>query len=190
MDLLKQQFKTMVEEFGEAEVMKEAEELKKGIAQRVPYSFINVLNPDVIARTIEQLDAGIQDLIEAGRHREAEYAEKSALMREMTQMETAKKLTEANALMRIENDGKDYVWRENPDGTRFKQYLTNDKMRDAYRRLASEKERTELAKLNGEIGAIDVNLARARDNWEKVKAVTDLVKSRAAVQSALLEFLK
>jgi hypothetical protein len=92
--------------------------------------------------------------------------------------------------MRIENDGKDYVWRDDANGNKYKQYLTNDKMRDAYRRLYSQTERTELACINGEIGAIDVNLARARDNWEKVKAVTDLVKARASVQSSLLDFLK
>lgn len=167
------------------EFMTWAEDLQKAKAKGIPAEFLQVLNPNEIAATVDQLDAAVQAVVEKGEAKEATYGEKPQLMKRRTQLETDVKLTEANALMQVQGEGRNqYVV---IDGV--KSYLGNDQARDAYRRMMSKESREELARINAEINAVDIELQKATDSWYTAKEAADSIRAKANLQAALLNFL-
>jgi len=153
--------------------------------RQIPAEFLQILNPNEIAATVDQLDAAVQAVVEKGGAKEAAYQEKPHLLRRRTQLETDVKITEAGALMKVEGEGRNqYVVIA---GT--KTYLSNDQARDAYRRMESKAQREELAQVNGEINALDIGIQKATDAWYTAKEAADSIRAKANLQAALLTFL-
>lgn len=159
--------------------------LEKAKAKGIPAEFLQVLNPNEIAATIDQLDAAVQAVVEKGEAKEAAYQEKPQLLRRRTQLETDVKITEAGALMKVQGSGRDQYVVISGEKT----YLGNDQARDAYRRMSSKEQREELARINGEVAALDADLQKATDSWYTAKEAADSIRAKANLQAALLSFL-
>lgn len=151
----------------------------------IPAEYIPVIAADKLANTVAELDAGIADILKAGQAKEAAYANKRDLIKQKVQLETEVKLAESEALMEIKGEARSqYVVIAGE-----KVALNNDTARDAYRRMASKELREKLAEVEGEIAAIDVDIARASDSWYSSKDANDSIRAKAHVQGSLLEFL-
>jgi hypothetical protein len=176
----------LVGKYGKEEVTAAAEKLLACQAKQVPTDYIKVLAPDQIHATVSQLDAAVEDLDNAGRKSQESYGERGELLRQKAQLETAIELTEAEALMGVKGTGKNQYVEWNGE----KVELTNDKLRDAYRRAMSAENRKKLAEVEGDLQALEVEKFKAKDNWEMTKEAVDAVKAKAHVQAGLLNFLK
>lgn len=153
--------------------------------KRIPAEFIPVIAANKIADTIAELNAGIDDILKVGQAKEAAYANKKELIKQKLELDTEIKLAESDAIMEIRGEARSqYVMIEGE-----KVMLGNDQARDAYRRMASKDLRRQLAQIEGQIAAIDVDIAKANDNWYSSKDANDNIRAKARVQSSLLEFL-
>ena len=147
--------------------------------------FIKILSDDELRATALQLDAAVSEVVTAGEQRESVYGEKAVLMKRGRELQTEIKLAESNAIMQIQGNGKDAF--AIVDGRKV--FLTNDTARDAYRREASRAERTELAKIEGQLMQIDVTLGKASDVFNTKVEVLHGIQAKAKLQAALLEYL-
>ncbi len=153
--------------------------------RQIPAEFMQLLSPAALAETMDSLDRAISAEAAASDAKEASYGHKGDLLRQKTQLETSIKLTEAEAMSKVQGEGKSqYV---NISGEKL--FLTNDQTRDAYRRMVSKTDREELARINGELGRIEVDQFKATDAWYGAKGVADSVGKKADLQAALLNFL-
>ncbi|MCO5387831.1 MAG: hypothetical protein NHB14_20910 [Desulfosporosinus sp.] len=153
--------------------------------RQVPAEFMQLISPAALAETMDSLDRAISAEAAASDAKEASYGGKGDLLRQKTQLETSIKITEAEAMSKVQGEGKSqYV---NVAGEKL--FLTNDQTRDAYRRMASKSDREELARINGELGRIEVDQFKATDAWYGAKGVADSVGKKADLQAALLNFL-
>lgn len=153
--------------------------------REIPAEFNRIIAPERLDEVMVDLQVSINELITKGEAKEAAYGHKPDLLRQKAQLETAVKLTEAEAMGKIQGEGKSqYVVIAGE-----KMFLTNDQTRDAYRRTASKTEREALAKVTGELGAVDVDVFRATDGWYTAKEAADKVQAKANLQAALLNFL-
>ena len=169
------------------EYMTRTEELEqyKRKPRQIPAEFSRIIAPERLDEVMVDLQVSINELITKGEAKEAAYGPKPDLLRQKAQLETAVKLTEAEAMGKIQGEGKSqYVVIAGE-----KMFLTNDQTRDAYRRTASKAEREALATVNGELGAQDVAIFRATDGWYTAKEAADKVQAKANLQAALLNFL-
>ncbi|MPM81105.1 hypothetical protein SDC9_128157 [bioreactor metagenome] len=151
----------------------------------IPAEYIPVLHPSKLEETVNQLDKVLSHVVTTGHARTEAYSNKAELIRKKTNYESAIKLTEADAFMGTQGEGKDqhgYVRDK-------KIFLNNDANRDAFRRASSASERTELANVNADIGYIDTQYAQANDAWQAAVESANIVKVKANLQSALLNFL-
>jgi hypothetical protein len=192
MDKFKEAFDSLVATYGEKEVLDAVKELELTAEKEIPARFVAILNPDRLLKTVNSLEASLYDIDEVGRGREAAYHDRAGLKREAENLETARKLTEANAMMMNVRNLTDKtavgtVIKE--DGSKVDMSLNNGEQRDAFRRLSSAKERKRLAEVNGELAYTDVELAQTKDRWERTMAQYEAVKAIANVQAALLTFL-
>jgi len=159
------------------------DKLKK--PRQVPAEFMRLISPDALLATMDSLDLAITAEAQASDAKEASYGNKGDLLRQKAQLETSIKLTEAEAMSKVQGEGKSqYV-----NVTGEKLYLTNDQSRDAYRRTESKKDREELGRINGELGRLEVDQFKATDAWYGAKGVADSVGKKADLQAALLNFL-
>jgi len=99
--------------------------------------------------------------------------EKPALLKRRRELETEIKLAEASAIM------------EDPNFVTLK----NETQRDAFRRVKTTKQRTELAGVEGQLEAIDAKIQQERTDREALKLATESAQKKATLQAALLEFL-
>ncbi len=66
--------------------------------------------------------------------------------------------------------------------------LTNDTLRDSYRRSAAESEHRQLANVKAQLAEIEVNIMAAKDMYATAKEATDLLKAKAHVQGICSSF--
>lgn len=167
-------------------MLKAYQESKTPVPDRqIPAEFSRIISPERLDEVMVDLQVSINELITKGEAKETAYGPKPDLLRQKAQLETSVKLTEAEALSKIQGVGKDQFVVVGGE----KMYLTNDQTRDAYRRMASKSEREALALINGELGAQDVVVFRATDGWYTAKEAADKVQAKANLQAALLNFL-
>lgn len=151
----------------------------------IPAEYIPIISSQVLESTLIELNAGMDDILKAGQAKEAVYANKRELIKAKLRLDTEIKLAESEAIMEIRGEARSqYIM----VGTE-KVTLGNDQARDAYRRMAAKDLRTEMARVEGELAAIDVDLAKANDCWYCSKDANDNIRAKASVQASLLNFL-
>ncbi|GAA4711380.1 hypothetical protein [Brevibacillus fulvus] len=148
--------------------------------------YINILKPEELQMTLQQLDAAAQDVINAGQAREEAYGNKADLVKQRTTLKTDVDLTESEAIMNIKGEGKS-AYAEMPGGEKV--YLTNETAREAYRKMASQEQRKSLALVEADINALEVIYYQASDKWQTVKAASDAIQAKANLQAAMLTFM-
>jgi len=151
----------------------------------IPTEYIPIISTRVLEGTLIELNAGMDDILKAGQAKEAVYANKRELVKQKLSLDTEIKLAESDAIMQIRGEARSqYIM----IGTE-KVILGNDTARDAYRRMAAKDLRLEMARVEGELAAIDVDLAKASDAWYCSKDANDNIRAKATVQASLLNFL-
>ncbi|GKU79331.1 hypothetical protein [Paenibacillus sp. L3-i20] len=153
-------------------------------ARAIPAEHYRVLAPTILADTVNQLDASVDDILNKGDAREEAYGNKGELLKERYQLENKIKLEESDAIMNgLKPDGKSVEWNS------VTYPFSNDMARDAFRRTVSSASRKRLAEVEGELAALEVQVSIARDGWDKAVQASDSVRSKAFVQGRLLQFL-
>jgi hypothetical protein len=182
---LQDKLTVLVGEFGKDKVTEIAEQLLSASVKKVPAGYSQVIHPENVQLAINSVDAAISDVVAAGQKVEAAYGKRASLMKEKTKLETAVKLKEAQAFMDIKGEGRSQyvIWNGE------KVALTNDSLRDAYRRMVSKKEREELTNVQADLSEIEIQIQEAKEGWYTAKEGSDLVKAKAHVQAELLRFL-
>lgn len=185
MNDIQQQFDNLVTLYGPEKVRAAARKLVEASARRVPAEYIQVLAPAALEDTAKHLSFVDQDIEKAIKHRVSVDSNKAELVQQKSEIETAVKLTEAEAFMNAEGEGKEQYGLIGDK----KILLNNEANRDAYRRSYSSAERKELAEICGEINAIDVDLVRASDVLSALAARSRAIEAKANLQAALFNFL-
>lgn len=155
------------------------------VSREIPAEYLAVLTPQQLEDSIHQLNASVEDITETGNFKEESYEGKKTLVKRRVELATAIKITEAEAVMSIQGEGKNqYVIVKGEQKP-----LTNETMRDAYRRTASKDLRLELAWVEGEIQTLEVGIGQATDAWYTAKEASDSIRGKANLQARLLQFL-
>lgn len=176
-------FIELVQTYGAEAVLAGAKQLLDG--KRVEPEFLKTVNANNIDTTFQQLDRSLQLVLDRGEEHQDLYKNRGQLLHEKMLLETDVKLTEANAIMKIQGNGKDqYVL----DGE-IKIPLTNETARDAYRRKSSATARQRLATVEAELAKIESDIWKSKDTWGAVKETLDILRAKANLQTALLYFL-
>lgn len=164
--------------------MNDTQKAIEAAGRPIPAEHFRVISPVILADTVTQLDASVDDLLRLGDAREAAYSNKSELLREKYQLENSIQLAESEAIMEgLGADGKSVEW----NGTKYP--FSNDLTRDAFRRTVSSELRKRLAQVEGDLAALDVQASIARDAWEKAIHASESIRSKAHVQARLLQYL-
>ena len=174
----------LIEEFGPEEIHQAAEKLLENY-QPVPAAFMPVLEADQLISTCDRLDASVTDVITAAEKKRKAYGQKFDYIKRKEMLETEIELQESEAIMSIEGEGKNQFAMIGDK----KVFLTNDKLRDAYRRNTSAEKRKELAEVRAELAVIDSKYAQANDEWQGAVEATHSVQYKAELQAGLLKFL-
>lgn len=182
---LKQDIENLVQIYGPDKVKAAARQWLEAAQRPIPAEHFRVLSPDMLASTINELDSAAKNVISASNNRDLAYSNKAELVRNQMQLETDAKLTEAEAFMNTQGEGKEQYGMINGQ----KILLNNDTNRDAYRRSASAAERKALAENSGQIAAIDVKLNQSNDTFQSAIKVVDALAAKARLQAALLNYL-
>ncbi|MCR9040904.1 hypothetical protein QRX25_10645 [Bacillus sp. L381] len=182
---LEDKITTLVGEYGKEKVIEAAEKLLAASVKKVPEGYDSVIAPDNVQFVAQTIDAAIEDIVEAGQKVDAAYGERASLLKQKTTLETAVQLKEAEAIMQIQGEGRSQyvIW----NGEKIA--LTNDTLRDSYRRSAAESEHRQLADVKAQLAEIEVNIMAAKDAYATAKEAADLLKAKAHVQGNLLKFL-
>lgn len=160
---------SVVESF--SNVIKEAvAEFRKPVAFcEIPAKYADILSVESLTHTMDMLEVGANEIMLVRN----EGDEKPALLKRRRELETEIKLAEASAIM------------EDPSFVTLK----NETQRDAFRRVKTTKQRTELAGVEGQLEAIDAKIQQERTDREALKLATESAQKKATLQAALLEFL-
>nr|WP_092074978.1 hypothetical protein [Dendrosporobacter quercicolus]NSL49609.1 hypothetical protein [Dendrosporobacter quercicolus DSM 1736]SDN24792.1 hypothetical protein SAMN04488502_11565 [Dendrosporobacter quercicolus] len=185
MNDIQQQFDSLVTLYGPERVRAAARKLLEISTQRVPAEYIQVLAPEALEDTTRQISFAYKELCNAINHRIAVDQTKGELLQQKIQLESAVKLTEAEAFMNAQGEGKEQYGMIGDK----KILLNNEANRDAYRRAYSAADRQVLAETSGEIAAIDVDLARASDVLTASSARVHAIAAKSNLQAALFNFL-
>jgi len=180
-----EQLKDLVATYGIENVKGAVNELLGKVPRSLPAEHIAVLSPPTIQDTLLQLESAVSDVLAAGVELDEAYGERAALGKKRVQLETEIKLTEAEAIMKIKGEARSQYVEIGSE----KVALTNDTVRDAYRRMSSKPQREELATVNAGLYFIDVNIERAKEKRNTAKEANDSIRARANIQAALLNFL-
>lgn len=151
----------------------------------IPKELEAIIGTDVLARTMENLDRAMNQIVISASSKNEVYRNKSELMKKKTELETAIKLKEAEAFMETVGEGKEQ--RGVIDNKTI--LLNNDANRDTYRRMASANERRELSIVMGELNAIDTDIARSNTEFQKYVELANTIRAKSMVQSSLLNYL-
>lgn len=180
-----EQLDHLVVVYGPEKVKAAAQKLLVTSSRPIPAEYIPVLHPDKLMGTLNQLENALEFVHEAGAEREAAYQNKAEFMRQKTIGEANLKIAEAEAFMAAEGEGKDQHGFVNGK----KIMLNNDANRDAYRRAFTANELRELSNICANIQALDVDYSRANDVWSAAVEAAHIVRAKAGLQAALLNFL-
>lgn len=180
----KQAVQDLTAVYGAEQVKAAAAAILGQSARQIPAEHFRVISAQILADTVTQLDASVDDILNKGDQREAAYGNKGELLKERWQLENKIKLEESQAIMDgLAPDGKVVEW----NGTKYP--FSNDMARDAFRRTVSSESRKRLAEVEGELAALEVQASMARDGWEKAVQASDSVRAKAFVQARLLQYL-
>lgn len=135
----------------------------------IPARYAGILSPESLQQVMDRLETAANEIMLAVDP----YDDKKPLLKEKARLETEIKLKEATAIM----DDPSFMT------------LKNDKQRDAFRRVKTAKERTELASIEGRLAVIDCKIAEERANRENITTAAACAQRKAELQSALLGFL-
>lgn len=182
---IKNTIRDLVTTYGEVNIRAAAEQMLAASVRPIPAEYIPIISPDKLGDSVAAIEAAITDVLAAGQQKEALFEEKGPLLRRKFQLETSIELTESEAMMKIQGEGKTAYVQIGSE----KVYITNEETRKAYRRQAAKTEREELAKVDGDLNALELKVIIATDDWERAKKAADLVERRAFVQGNLLNFL-
>ena len=152
----------------------------------IPATASPLVSEENLFATMQQLDAAIADILEAGAAKEATYQDKAALMRRIRELDTEIQLVEAGAVMNVEGVGKE-AFGILPSGKRVS--LTNDAARDAFRRSFSADLRTEQTQAQSRVNQLDVDLAKANDGYTAKQEAFSGIRAKANLQAAILTYL-
>ncbi|WP_138751089.1 hypothetical protein [Paenibacillus sinopodophylli] len=170
--------------YGAEQVKAAASALLGAAARQIPAEHFRVIGAQILADTVAQLDASVDDILNKGDQREAAYGNKADLLKERYTLENQIKLEESTAIMEgLKPDGKSVEWNS------VTYPFSNDMARDAFRRTVSSESRKRLAEVEGELAALEVTASIARDGWEKAVQASDSVRAKAFVQARLLQYL-
>jgi hypothetical protein len=170
--------------YGKEEVRDTVAALLGPASRSIPAEHFRVIGAQILADTVTQLDASVDDILNKGDQREAAYGNKADLLKERWKLENQIKLEESDAIMNgLKADGKSVEW----NGVTYP--FSNDMARDAFRRTVSSESRKRLAEVEGELAALEVTASIARDGWDKAVQASDSVRSKAFVQARLLQYL-
>lgn len=171
-------------EKGRAAIKEVADKMLGSVTRQIPAEHFRVVGATILADTVTQLDASVDDVLRLGEAREAAYGNKGELLREKYQLENRIQLEESQAIMEgLAADGKTVEW----NGTKYP--FSNDLTRDAFRRTVSAELRKRLAEVEGDLAALEVQASMARDAWEKAVQASESIRSKAHVQARLLQYL-
>jgi len=145
-----------------------------------------VVSDSELQLTVNHLDGGISDIIEAGAKKEELYNNKADLLKEIRELETEIELAEAEAIMEIrgESSRSQYIMR---DGEKVA--IGNDTAREALMKNNSAKYRKKLAAKEAELARIDQKLSEVNDEKGTVKESNESIRAKARLQAALLNYL-
>jgi len=160
-------------------------DLQKRRPLDIPAEWVHLVSPEQLADTINQLNGTGQGLVEAGNAKALASSGKGNLLKQKRQLETAIKLTEAEALMKIKGTGKDATGELNgvvfPCGT--------EQLKDAFRRNASKVQRQELADVEGDIMKLEGDAISKTDDWNTAKEAAENARARAFLQGHILAYM-
>src|SRR5690625_304653 len=174
-------FKSLIDDYGNEKVLQAAEQLLDQEQKKRAGQYHELVTPEKLTDDLQFVDHALSDLHETGNAVQEAYANRSSLVKRITQLETEIDLDEAEAFMMLDGN------KVKMDGRTVT--LSNDKMRDAYRKYVTREPRTELAKLQAELKAIEIEIYKAKEKQEESKQSADLIKARLYVQGNLLKFL-
>ncbi|HWT74561.1 MAG TPA: hypothetical protein VN258_07555 [Mobilitalea sp.] len=144
-----------------------------------------IITADELQYTQDRLKAVVDSFLEADVAVEAAYKNRAELMERKTRLDTEIKLDEADALMRIEGEGKTAYAMIGDK----KIVLSNDQVRDAYRRTYTKDKRTELAQIEAQLARIEIEIMKAKDKYKTAADAAATLQAVAAVQAAALNTL-
>ncbi|WP_262372755.1 hypothetical protein [Sutcliffiella horikoshii] len=148
-------------------------------------AYLKIISPEKVQDTFDQLDAVVQDVVAKGASKEGAYGNKAEKLKLKRQLETEVELKESEALMDIRGEGKEaHVIMGDQ-----KVSLTNDKLRDAYRKNASRAERQRLAEVEADLAKLEIHQYQANDSWSTAVEAAGVVKAKANLQASLLNFV-
>lgn len=145
--------------------------------------YLPIISADRLKETLDELQRTQTELAAAAQRRWESYQNKASLMKQKTELETAIKLTEAEAFMEhTEGEGKEQrgIIGDN------KILLNNEDNRAAFRRMSSADDRRQLGSVLADLNHIDVEYAHADTAWQEAIEVAAIIKARAALQAKLL----
>lgn len=148
--------------------------------------YLPIISADRVSATMDELQAVQDEVYRVAAVRQSAYENKATLMKQKTELETAIKLTESEALMNTEFIGKDQFG--TIEGHRIP--LNNDTNRNTFRRMSSSEERRKLGEVTADIARIEVEYAKANDEWQAAIERAAAVKAKAAIQSKLLGMIE
>jgi hypothetical protein len=178
-----EQLQGLITVYGKEKVLHFASQLMEAKKQPLNNAYALLLSVKAITQTLDALDIAAAEIATKSGLKEAAYGGKGDLLKQKFELEKEVKLSEADAFMLVDESGKfDMVGDK-------KIPLSNDIMRDAYRRQASKEPRSQLAKIDGEITCIDTQLQQANDALYAAKDALESAKAKAGLQAALLNFI-
>lgn len=184
MNDVNQAVKDLTAVYGAEQVKAAAAALLGQAGRQIPAEHFRVVGAQILADTVAQLDASVDDILNKGDAREAAYGNKGELLKERYTLENKIKLEESDAIMNgLKADGKSVEWNS------VTYPFSNDMARDAFRRTVSSESRKRLAEVEGELAALEVTASMARDGWEKAVQASESVRAKAFVQARLLQYL-
>jgi len=172
---------SLIDDYGNEKVIHAAEQLLNKEQRRRAGQYHELVTPEKISEGLYFVDQAVGDLLTSGKTVQEAYANRAEIVKQITQLETSIELDEAEAFMmadgnKVQIDGKTVT-------------LSNDKMRDAYRKYVTRQPRTKLAELESELKRIEIEIAKAKDNQDTAKQSADILKARIYVTANLLKFL-
>lgn len=141
----------------------------------------SIITPEKIQYVNSLVDATLEDVSTLEDQIEKTYGDRASLVKAIKNLDGEIEVTEATAFMQLNGDTVEV------DGKNVK--LSNDKLRDMYRKYVSRELRKEKTEKEADLAEIESNLALLKDRWDMVKSSANLVEARAWAQGNLLKFL-
>lgn len=178
---MKNVLENLIKEHGNEKVVQAAKQLLDQEQNKRAGQYHDLVTPEKLTDDLHLLQHSLKDIADAGQAVDDAYANRRELVKQKHQLETSIELDEAEAFMMLDGN------KVQMDGRTVT--LSNDKMRSAYQKYVTRESLKQLAEVESELKAIEIDLYKAKDKWEEAKQSADLIKARTHVQANLLNFL-